>query len=394
MRRPSRGAPAALPALPSYAAGSLRPTWAEIDLNAFRHNLKALARFLPRRVSIMAVLKADGYGHGALPLARAAARLGKKVRLWGFGVSSVEEGLALRAGGLRERILVLGSLYPFESLDVALAGRLTPTIGSRGAAQALASRARRLGRPAECHVKIDTGMGRIGMAPATAREALGLFQANPFLRVEGVYTHLACADSAPETAQQLRAFEEALGGLSTRPPWVHAANSAGALGRPAARYDLVRPGIALFGVPPSPSLGKILSLRPVLSWKTRVVFVKMIPKGTPVSYGWTWRAPRRSRIATLPVGYADGYPRVLSNRGEVLLRGRRCPVVGRVTMDQILVDVTGLRGVDVGEEVVLIGQQGGQKITAEDLALAAGTIPYEILCGISKRVPRHHRASA
>ncbi|HMX94316.1 MAG TPA: alanine racemase, partial [Elusimicrobiota bacterium] len=176
--------------------------------------------------------------------------------------------------------------------------------------------------------------------------------------------------------------------------WVHAANSAGALGRPAARYDLVRPGIALFGVPPSPSLGKILSLRPVLSWKTRVVFVKMIPKGTPVSYGWTWRAPRRSRIATLPVGYADGYPRVLSNRGEVLLRGRRCPVVGRVTMDQILVDVTGLRGVDVGEEVVLIGQQGGQNLTAEDLALAAGTIPYEILCGISKRVPRHHRASA
>jgi len=387
---PTRGRTASLSAPPAYPETALRPTWAEIDPAAFQYNLRALARVLPRRTGVMAVLKADAYGHGALALARAAAAVARETRLWGFGVSSVEEGLALRAGRVSNRVLILGSLYPFESLKIALEHDLTPTVASRGSARALSFRARRGGRPAPCHVKIDTGMGRIGMAPATAREALALFRDDPWLRIEGVYTHLASAESAAATAGQLRLFEETLEGFERRDTRVHAANSGGALGRPRSRYDLVRPGLALYGVYPWPALRKAVSLRPVLSWRTRVVFVKSVPRGAPVSYGGTWRAPWRSRLATLPVGYADGYRRELSNRGRVLIKGRRCPVVGGVTMDQIVVDVTQAPRVDVGEEAVLIGAQGRERISVDEMAVAAGTIPYEIFCGISKRVPRVH----
>jgi alanine racemase len=359
----------------------------EIDLDAFRHNLLAVADLLPRRVKMMAVLKADGYGHGATPLAQAARVLG--TRLWGFGVSSVEEGLALRDGGCKENILILGSLYPFESFDVVLKNDLIPTVASRASALALASRAVQRGRPARCHIKIDTGMGRIGMSPATARDALGPFLKNPALRVEGIYSHLACADSASATTHQLKLFDQTISGLKRgRECLLHAANSAGLLARPGSHYDLVRPGLVLYGIPPWPALKRVVDLRPVLAWKTRMVFMKTVARGTPLSYGWTWRARRRSRVATLPVGYADGYRRALSNRGEVLVRGRRCPVLGRVTMDQILVDVTGRPGVDVGEEVVLIGPQGRERVTVEEMADRSDTIPYEILCGISKRVPR------
>lgn len=366
----------------------LRPTWAEIDLAAFQKNLRALASFLPQRVKLMAVLKADAYGHGAAPLAAAARTAGLGGRLWGFGVSSVEEGVALRDAGVRESILILGSLYPFDSYDVVLDRALIPTVASRGSAQALAQRAEKRGRPAPCHVKIDTGMGRIGLAPSTARETLPGWVRHPWLKVEGVFTHLACADAAGATAQQLKVFDAALRGLKGLPRCLHAANSAAVLARPGSWYDLVRPGLALYGVAPGP--GRSVPLTPVLTWKSRVVFLKTVRSGTPLSYGWTWRAGRRSRIATAPVGYADGYRRGLSNAGEVLVRGRRCPVVGRVTMDQILVDVTDTPGVDVGEEVVLIGTQGRQRITVEEVADRADTIPYEILCGISRRVPRFH----
>lgn len=361
----------------------IRPTWAEIDVSAFQHNLAAVAEFLPRRVKIMAVLKADGYGHGATSLAKAASVLGD--RLWGFGVSSVEEGVALREAGLKERILILGSLFPFESFDTVLDHHLVPTVASRTSASALAQRAQRRGRPASCHLKIDTGMGRIGMSS----EAFASFPKNPWLQVEGIYTHLACAESASVTAQQLKRFAKSIKGFGKGGECpLHVANSGGVLARPASHYDLVRPGLVLYGVVPWPALGRTIDLRPVLSWKTRVVFLKTVPKGTPLSYGWTWRARRRSRISTLPVGYADGYRRELSNKGQVLVKGRRCPVVGRVTMDQILVDVTGLPRIDVGEEVVLLGSQGRERITATEMAGWADTIPYEILCGISKRVPR------
>lgn len=360
----------------------IRPTWAEIDVRAFRHNLTAVANHLPRRVKIMAVLKADGYGHGATPLAKAASVLGN--RLWGFGVSSVEEGIALREAGLQQKILILGSLFPFESFDTVLDHHLIPTVASRTSAHALAQRAQRRGRPAACHLKIDTGMGRIGMSP----EAFASFPENPWLKVEGIYTHLACVESASVTAHQLKLFAKMIKVFEKGSECFHVGNSGGVLARPGCYYDLVRPGLVLYGVVPWPALARTIDLRPVLSWKTRVVFLKTVPKGTPLSYGWTWRARRRSRIATLPVGYADGYRRDLSNKGHVLVKGRRCPVVGRVTMDQILVDVTDLTGIEVGEEVVLLGRQGREQVTAEEMAAWAETIPYEILCGISKRVPR------
>lgn len=361
-----------------------RPTWVDIDVGAFRHNLRAVVGLLGRSVKILAVLKADAYGHGAVPLARAAQSLGN--RLWGFGVSSVEEGMALRGAGVSHRVLILGSLYPFESFDQVLAQDLTPTVASRLSALALAKRAKQRGRPAVCHIKIDTGMGRIGMAPETAQALIPTLKENPWVRVEGVYTHLASADNNASTEHQLKLFERTT--ASFQNGLRHTANSGAVLARPHAHFDLVRPGLALLGAYPWPALQRVVSLRPVLTWKSRVVFLKTVAKGTSVSYGGTWRASRRSRLATLPVGYADGYRRELSNRGSVLIRGRRCPVAGRVTMDQIVVDVTGATGVDVGEEVVLLGSQGNERVSVEEMAHIVGTIPYDIFCGISKRVPR------
>jgi alanine racemase len=288
---------------------------------------------------------------------------------------------------VRGPILILGSLFPFESFAAALENRLTPTIASWAAARALARAAERRGMSSPLHVKVDTGMGRVGMTPATAQAVLPRIAGMTSLRLEGVYTHLARAEDPRRSRDQLSLFDRLISGCRSAglSPLFHAANSAGMLLSPAARLDLVRPGLALYGVPPAPG---VQGLAPVLSWRTRVVFLKTVPRGTPVSYGAAWRAPRRSRLATLPVGYADGYRRALSGNARVLIKGRSVPVVGRVTMDQVVVDVTGVPGVDVGDEVVLLGSQGRRRITAVQMAEWAGTISYEILCGISGRVPR------
>lgn len=336
----------------------------------------------------MAVLKADGYGHGAVPLAKLLERRPPK-NFWGIGVSSVEEGLALRAAGVKRRILILGSLFPFESFAVALENGLTPTVASWASAQAVSRAASRRRLRAAVHVKVDTGMGRIGMTSATAAQTLPRVAALPGLQLEGVYTHLARGEDPRRSREPLSLFDKLISDCRTQglAPLFHAANSAGMLLSPDSRYDLVRPGLALYGAPPSP---RFQGLAPVLTWKTRVVYLKTVPAGTPVSYGGLWRAPRRARLATLPVGYADGYRRGMTGNAQVLIQGRRCPVVGRITMDQIVVDVTALRGVDVGQEVVLLGAQGRERITADEMAGWAETISYEILCGISGRVPRIH----
>jgi alanine racemase len=385
-----------------------RPTWAEIDVSAFRHNVRAVSRIVGKKTKLLAVLKADAYGHGAVALARAlfpSLRDGRPPHEektqgfsgkgdevpWGIGVSSVEEGLALRQAGISGRILLLGSLFPFDSVTAALRARLTPTVASVSSLRALAAWSRRhpSPEPTGVHVKIDTGMGRIGLSPTAAGGLRPLFQENPRLRLEGVYMHLACAEDASAVKEQLGRFHGVLKMFRGMGDWVaHAANSGGALGRPESRYDMVRPGLALYGAYPWPALRRVVDLQPVMSWNSRVVFLKTVPKGTPVSYGWLWRAKRRSRLATLPVGYADGYRRGSTGRAQVLVKGRRCPVVGRVTMDQIVVDVTGLSGVDVGEEVVLLGRQGAERVTAEEMAAWSDTVAYEIFCGVSKRVPR------
>lgn len=359
-----------------------RPTWAEVDLGALKSNLRRLRARVEPGTKVMFVVKGNAYGHGAAACARAAERA--RLADW-LGVSSVEEGAALRQAGARLPILVLGSLYPFESFLAAAQYKLTPTIASLESADALARAAKRLGRPVSCHLKIETGMGRIGMSRGRAGEVAEFLAGAPGVRVEGVYTHLSCADGGPAafTRRQLALFQEAL--LAVRcagvnPPLVHAAASAAALRHPEARFDMIRPGIAAYGCRDG--------FEPVLSLKTKVVFLKTVPKGAAVSYGATWRAARPTRVATIPVGYADGFSRALSNRGHALLGGRRVPVIGRVTMDMTMLDATRVPKAKVGDDCVLIGAQGRERVTAREVADLLGTIPYEVVTGISSRVPR------
>lgn len=360
-----------------------RPTWAEVDLSALCGNLRKFRARMPG-VKLMFVVKANAYGHGAADCAKAA----EKARLadW-LGVSSVEEGVALREQGIRLPILVLGSLFPFESFLAAANHRLTPTVASLQSAQRLVEAAKTLGRRVDCHVKIETGMGRIGMSPAAAVAVIEYLAQQPQVRVEGMYTHLSCADTdALFTRQQLKRFNEAVSALKRRGlrvPLRHAANSAGALRFSAARYDLVRPGLAVYGLYPG--------FEPVLTLKSKIVFLKTVVKGSPVSYGAAFRAKRPSRIATLPIGYGDGWARANGVKGAaVLVRGRRCPIVGRVTMDMTMLDVTDAPGARIGDDVVLIGRQGRETVSAQEVAERIGTIPYEVTTMLSSRVPRMH----
>ena len=358
-----------------------RPTWAEVDTGAIERNLRRIRAKMPPRVKVMFVVKGNAYGHDAALCARAAER--SRAADW-LGVSSVEEGVALRDAGLKLPILVLGSLYPFESVLAAVAHDLTPIVASQESARRLTEVARKLGRRVDCHVKVDTGMGRIGAGPEAALGIVRSLAGSKSVRVQGIYTHLADAESGAKfTAEQLKRFRRIVDALEReglRPPLVHAANSAGALRHAGARFDLVRPGLAAYGLYPG--------FEPALTLKSKIVFLKSVAKGTPISYGGTWRAKRPSRVATLPIGYGDGYPRALSNRASVLIGGRRCPVAGRVTMDQTMVDVTGVPSARVGDDAVLIGRQGGAEVGAAELARLCGTIPYETASSLSSRVPR------
>jgi alanine racemase len=358
-----------------------RPTWAEVDLGALTRNLRRIRAKMPAGTKIMFVVKANAYGHDASLCARAAEKA--RAADW-LGVSSVEEGIALRDAGARLPVLILGSLYPFESVLAAVAHDLTPVVASLEAAKRLVEVAQKLSRRVDCHVKVDTGMGRIGASPEAALGIVRHLAAHKAARVQGIYTHLACAESdAAFTAEQLKRFRKVVDALSReglRPPIVHAANSAGALKRPASRFDMVRPGLAAYGL--------FNGFEPALTLKSKIVFLKTVPKGATVSYGATWRTKRPTRIATLPIGYGDGYARALSNRADVLVGGRRCRVVGRVTMDQVMVDVTEAGPTRVGDDAVLIGRQGRAEISAGELARLCGTIPYETATSLSSRVPR------
>lgn len=362
-----------------------RPTWAEVDLGALLRNLRRFKGLMPSSTKLMFVVKGDAYGHGAVPVARWAQE--KRATDW-LGVSSVEEGIALREAGVRLPTLVLGSLYPFETFLAGVQYQLTPTVASLAGAQGLAEVARRVGGRVKCHLKLDTGMGRIGMGWPSGLAVARALRPSSGLELEGVYTHLSCAESDPDyTRLQLKRFKGALADLARegiRVRYRHAANSAAALLIPPSRFDLVRPGIALYGLAAK-------GFEPVMTLKTKLVYIKTVQAGTPIGYGRTFKTKRAARIATLPIGYADGMPRRLSNRGEVLVRGRRCPIVGVVSMDMATVDVTDVVRARVGDEAVLVGASGNDRIGFGDWAAWTGTIPYEVVTRLGHRVPRVYR---
>lgn len=367
------------------ASGEGGPT-ATIDLAALEHNLEKVRGRLAPRVGILAAVKADAYGHGANEV---APFLGSRGVDW-FGVATAEEALALREAGVKGSILVFGPvrthLEPLVAHDVAL------TVVDEASLAAASSAARRTGARARVHVKVDTGMGRLGRR---AEDALGLVQGadrQGRVRLEGLWTHFASADDAlPEaTHRQLQAFTDLIGALERcgiQIPLKHAANSAAVFAFPEAQFDLVRPGIALYGYSSSPFIaGLEPALKPVMTLTAPVTFVKRVTAGTPISYGGLWHAPRDTTVATVRIGYADGYPRALSNKAKVSVQDRLCPVAGRVCMDQLMVDMGDL-AVQPGDRVRLFGAGGP---SAEELGALAGTISYEILTGIGARVRRRY----
>ncbi|MDI7274585.1 MAG: alanine racemase [Anaerolineae bacterium] len=365
-----------------------RPTWVEIDLEAIAHNVRELCAIVGPKVRLMAVLKADGYGHGAVKVARTALNNGAS---W-LGVACLSEGLALRQAGLDAPILILGYTPPWQAREVVEQG-IDAAVFTLDTARALCRAAGEVGRPARVHVKVDTGMGRLGLLPDEVREFVRLLRSLPGIAVEGLFTHFATADSADGhyAQQQLDRFRKVIGALEEeglRPPIVHAANSAAALAMPGARFDMVRVGIALFGLNPSQQVPCPDGFRPALTFRTQVAQVKRLPAGSYVSYGCTYCTPRDSLIAVIPVGYADGFRRAPQHWGEVLVRGQRASIVGRVCMDQTMIDVTDVPGVRQGDEVVLIGAQGRERITVDDVAARLGTINYEVVSEILARVPR------
>ncbi len=371
-----------------------RPAWAEVDLGAIRHNAALLTR-LAAPAALCAVVKAGGYGHGSVAVARAAIEGGAT---W-LAVALVEEGAVLRSHSIDAPVLVLSEPPAAAMADVVALG-LTPTLYTQAGVEAAAKAVARAGPgsgPLEVHVKVDTGMHRVGASGPDALSVVRAVVDRPELRFGGLWTHFAVADEPdhPFTDEQCRRFRsvvDALSSLGMPPPLVHAANSAGAVARPGSRLDLVRCGIALYGVAPSPALaalGPVAHLRPALSLRARVSFVKRVGPGEAVSYGLRRPLERESTIATVPVGYADGVPwRLGVTGGEVLIGGRRRPLAGSVTMDQILVDCGEDQEVLPGDEVVLLGRQGAGHVSAWEWADRTGTIAYEILCGIGPRVPR------
>ncbi|HCP44746.1 MAG TPA: alanine racemase [Deltaproteobacteria bacterium] len=385
------------PAVPSSPA-RFRPTVARIDLSAIRHNCRVVRSHLPSPdTSILVAVKAGAYGHGLLEVSRVLEDEGVD---W-LGVALVEEGLVLRNGGLQLPILVLGGLMD-GSEDAALGAGLSPVVYRAESARRLDAAGMRQGRKVPVHIKVDTGMGRLGVPVRDLASFLDGLGELPHIEVDGVLTHLAEAENPQDqfTQGQLQAFSSAVDTIRARghrPSWVHAANSAALM---AGRHpdestgaNLVRPGISIYGHPPDPALAGHWPLRSAMSLETVILYLKSIPKGHCISYGLTWRAERDTVVATVPVGYGDGYARGLGNQAHALVGGRRVPVVGRVCMDLTLLDVTDVPGVAQGDPVVLVGTQGDEQVTVSELADLLGTIPYEVLCAISPRVPRVHHDS-
>ena len=369
-------------------------TWAEVSLGTLRENFRTVQQHVGTNVAICAIVKADGYGHGATECALALEAEGAP---W-LGVTDAAEGRALRSAGIWTRILLMTGIWKGEE-DSIVAHNLTPTIWEGWHIERLEKAARKQQVVLPVHLKVETGMNRLGAAKEALPQLCEKLAACEHLRLEGVSTHFASAEvlDAEDAPRQKKIFEEALAILTGRglhPPLVHMSNSAAVSARPETWKTMVRPGILLYGYSlPTTRRGETtvesaLPLRPVLAWKTRVLTVKNVPPGQAVGYMGTYVTKEHSRIAVLPVGYADGYPRLLSNRARVIVRGEYAPVVGRVSMDLTMVDVGHIPGVAVGDEVILIGASGAKSVDAVELARLCESVPYEILCGISQRVPR------
>ena len=364
-----------------------RPTWLEVDLEAIAHNFRRVVEMVGPKVRVLAVLKADGYGHGAVRVARTVLNNGAGY----LGVASIGEGAVLRQAGIAAPILVLGYTPAWQARELASNG-LTATVFNLEVARALSRVAGERNGQIQVHVKADTGMGRLGLLPDEVVPFVLDLQKLPHLVLEGIFTHFSVADQDPNyTRWQLDRFREVLAAVSEAGvefPLVHAANSAAILSTPESHFSMVRLGIAMFGLHPSPGVRCPPDFRAALSFKTQVAQVKTLPSGSYVSYGNTYQTSGEQRIAVLPVGYADGFRRAPRHWGEVLVRGRRAPIVGRVCMDQTMIDVTAIADVRQGDEVVLIGEQAGERITAEDVAERLGTVNYEVVSEILARVPR------
>ncbi len=361
-----------------------------VDLSALRANLGTVRRMVGHGVEVLAVVKADAYGHGDIETARALCD--EHVRR--LGVATVAEGTRLRESGIEAAIVVLGSIFPDDTATLVRYS-LNPVVPNLDLLRHLDTFGAQHGVDIPCHLKLDTGMGRLGLPPAAVEKWLPELAALKAVKLQGIMSHFARAEEpeSPSSRAQLRAFRQTLERMRAAghgPAPAHMANSAAIMGLPEARFDMVRPGGMLYGIFSHPPLAERVRLAPALTWKTRVLQVKTLPKHSPVSYGGTFVTGRASVIATLPVGYADGYKRALSNRAAVLIRGQRAPVVGRVTMDLTMVDVTDIAGVQPGDEVVLLGPQGHETISAEEMAGWADTISYEILTSISPKIPRYY----
>lgn len=380
-----------------------RPTHCEINTSALRHNYRQLKALAGER-EVLGVVKANAYGHGAVQVARILANEGVRI----FGVASVEEGIELRRSGITGRILCFGGPLGASASDLLEFG-IEPVIFNEEDAKRLAQQAHGSPRPLSLHLKVDTGMGRLGIPLRHFDSLLKRILSSPSLKLESVMTHLARADEpdAGPTDHQIQNFtlvEEAVKRLQPSLPVFHLCNSAALMDRKLGDTQWVRPGIALYGAYPHPRFrpntqaiavegegdtrAPLIDLRPVMSWKTQIISLKEFPAGSPLSYGGAFVTRRPSKIAIVPVGYADGYSRAFSNKGVMLVRGRRVPVVGRVCMDLSLIDVSDLAVVELGDEVVVMGSQGEESVRAEELAGLLGTISYEIFCAVSARVPR------
>lgn len=362
-----------------------RPTWAQVNLDNLDYNFKQIRRIIQPQVKVMVVVKADAYGHGLEAIAKRLQACGADY----LGVASIDEGIKLRQAGIHLPILILGLILKKDT-EPLFSYNLSMTVCSEELAEALNTKACILRKPLKVHIKVDTGMGRIGVMHNEALALIRKIYKLKFINLEGVFTHFAFADTNKYfTRYQIKLFQNLINDLKKEKiniPLFHAANSAGVINYPGGGFNMIRPGLVIYGLSPAAhSFG--MKIKPLLSLKTKVIYVKKVPAGFGISYGHTYITKKNTTIVVLPIGYGDGYPRNLSNIAPVLINGRRFTISGRVCMDQIIVDV-GDFSVRAGDEAVLIGAQKGNMITAEKLASLSGTISYEIVCGLGSRIPR------